>query len=291
MSKDNNSVKRGSVLSRRLKGIIETRKQIHNPASWLPKKDKAYTILLTSNDEKLPFITLIIQLGRLQLRFLFPKLIEPSKTSVYTDLKGFNRKGWVYKYAPKIYGIGYLPKEKVFHVFHGVNSGNSKGFPKDKLFVWIPVWSRYRLIKHVIIDKNNNTFWENTFLKDRHKQRLIATDTLGGVCPKLRFECVNEDACRVLGSAYIEERVWCKGITIFGRPLFRKSVRSRRLLKVHLQVNRCDEHRKPYSLQYDFTMYPKETIREAIHRFCKSQIFEKDKTLRLYLEYIEPDTK
>lgn len=291
MSKGSNSVKRGSVLSRRLKSLIEARKQIHNPASWLPKKDKAYTILLTSNDEKLSFMTLVIQIGRLQLRFLLPKLIKPFKTSVYTDLKGFNRKGWVYRYAPKIYGIVYLPKEKVFHVFHGVNSGNSKGFPKDKLFVWIPIWARYRLIRHVIIDKNNNTFWENTFLKDRARQRTIDTDILGGGCPKVIFECVNEDACRVLGSAYIEERVWCKGITIFGRPLFRKSVKCRRLLKIHLQVNSRDEHCKPYSLQYDLTMHPKETIREAIHRFCKRQIFEKGKTLRLYLEYIELDVK
>lgn len=291
MSKDNNSVRRGSVLSRRLKSILEIRKQIHNPANWLPKKDKAYTILLTSNDEKHSFMTLMIHIGRLQLRFLLPKLLKPFKASVYTNLKGFNRKVWVYRYAPKIYGIGYLPKERVFHIFHGVNSGNSKGFPKDKLFIWVPVWSRYRLIKHAVIDKNNNTFWENALLKDHIDHPTAATDILGGVCPKLRFECVNEDAHRVLGSAFIEEKVWCKGITVFGRPLFRKSVKRRRLLKIRLQVNGYGEHCKPYSLHYDFPMQPKETIREAIHRFCKSQIFEKGKTLRLYLEYVEPEIK
>lgn len=291
MTKNRSTTKQGSVLSRRLKGIVETRRHIHNPITWLPKKNKAYSIIVTSNDDRLPFITILLQFARLQLRFLLPKLIEPAKTSVYTEVKGFSRKGWVTRYAPKIYGIGYLPKEKVYHIFHGVNSGNQKGFPKDKLKIWIPPWSRYRLVRHLIIDKNNGAFWENTLLKDPKKQKNVPIDILGGVCPKLRFECVNEEACRVIGSAFIEEKERYKGITLFGIQLNRKSKRKQRTLRINLQVNSPDPNGKPHSEQHSFPMLANESMRDAIHRFCKSRVLEKDNRQCLYLEYIEPETK
>ncbi len=282
MSQENNTVKQESVLSRRLKTIIEARKQIHNPATWLPVKDKAYTFLVTSNDEKLPFITITIQIACLQLKFLLPKIIEPAKVSVYSEDKGFNRKSWSYKYAPKIYGVGYLPKETVFHFFYGVNSGNSRGFPKDKLFVWIPAWARYRLVEHLVKDKNNLTFWRETSLDTPSVETQKNIDLMGSLCAKLRFECVNEGSCRVFGNAYVEERKWNKGF------FFGKTTKMRRVLKIHLQVTNGVAGCRPHSLQYDFIMLPKEDMNEAIHRFCKSRVMDKDKSLRLYLEYIEP---
>lgn len=282
MVKETTTTKTPSMLSRRLKKLIEKQKHLHNPVSWLPVKDKTYSIVLSSNDEVLRYITFTILIGRLKFRFLFPKLIKPYKTAVYKELTGFNRKGWVYEFAPRIYGIGYLPNEGIFHLFYGVHSGNRRGFPTDKVLTWIPTWYRYRLTKHSILDKNDITFWENKDLNKTPYETTIDSRVLSSICPKFIFRCNTEDSCTVIGSAYIEELEWSKGF-----PFLRKKVKTKRVLKVHLQVNSLDPETKPYSLEYDYTMLNNETIRQAVVRFCCGQDLEEDIPLRLCHEHVE----
>lgn len=287
MVKKIETTNRRSVLSRRLKKFIEARKTSSKTLTKLSKKDRAYSLLLTSNDEKSNYATLVIQISCLQFRFFLPKIIKPLKSTVYASVKGFNRKTWSYVYAPTVYGVGYLPKEKVFHLFYGVNSGNSKGFPKDKLFIWVSPWSRYYLYRHSIKDKNNDTFWEKTFNIKSGKEKPVETEVIGALCPKLRFECINEKACRVIGSAFIDEKEWRKGVYWFGRPMLGSSNIIRRVLKIHLQINNCHSECKPTSEFMDFVMLKNETLRDAVYRFCKSRVLDDDDNKRLYLEYIE----
>lgn len=273
-----------SLLGRRLRKMMEKPKYLSNPVTWLPVKDKAYFITLTSNDEKVPFMTFTINIARVQIRFLLPKLLKPHKAGVYKSVKGFTRKMWVTKYAPRIYGIGYLPKEKLFHIFYGINSGNLRGFPRDKLFIWSPPWSKFRLTKHSIIGKTNNTFWKNTDLKDTRRQSTMATDIISNFCPKLKFICKDEYDQEVLGSAFIEEKEWSKGIFLY-KPLVKK----RRVLKVHLQVNNSDTAVEFYNKQCDYVMLPNESLIDAVTRFCEYRSLTKEKPFKLHLEKIDLD--
>jgi len=285
MKGDEVIVKQESILARRLKKLISQRKKNRQLFYKVAKKDSLLSILYTSNDENTRSNTLVLQVFRFILKINLPKFIKPHRVSLYTSNKGMAKRSWSYHYAPITYGISYLPKEKVYHIFYGVNSHNRRGFPKDKVLLWTPPWTKYNLSRHRIIDKNNSTFWENMSIKDTKGSRSDVIDVMG-LCPKIRFECLTEQNSRVIGSCFIEEKQWRKGFSVKGIPLMSTKVLTRRVLKICLHYLNIDGISKPTHTQCEFRMLPNESLKAAIERFCKIRSIDKDPNRRLKLEHI-----
>lgn len=286
MENNEGPVKEESLLLRRLNKLIARQKHNSSRAYKVNKKNSLFSILLIANEDPDEGNTFILQIKQFVLRLTLPTIIKPHKISVYEQTKGMSRKTWRYKYANVIYGLGYLPKERVFHIFHGVNSHNQKNFPSDKIKIWTPPWNKFNLTRHRIIDKHNRTFWENMSIEDTSRGSNEAIQILGGICPKLRFECRTEDNRQVIGCCFIEEKQWVRGFTLLGIPLFNNKIITQRVLKIYLQYNQDDIGTKPSHKEIDFNLLVKETMEEGVTRFCKIKSTTRKKNERLYLQHI-----
>lgn len=267
--------KKRNLLAKRLSRFGTNGKKLTTMFSFTNFRRSTYSLIFTSNREKDDNNTLVLQLGRFLFKFGLPKFIEPFKVGVFQETWGASsdekhevKKRWTFAYAPRIFGVGYLPKEKVFHFFYGVQSGNSKGFPKDKFKVWIPPFVKYHLITHQIIGSDNEVFWKNVNLDDKLRQSKLAVDIIGSVCPKVRFKATDGNGYEILGSAYCEEKEWARGVFINKKLRYAIKKISRRVIRLHLQTQPNEPNQKPTSQMVDFSMLPGENIENAIVRFC-----------------------
>lgn len=289
-------LKKQNLLTKRLSRFGTNGKKLTTVFSFTNHRKSTYSFILTSNREKDETNTFVLQLGRYMFKFSLPRFIKPLEVGVFQKVWGHHtdgkesdsKKRWTFVYAPKVYGVGYLPKEKVFHFFYGVQSGNSKGFPRDKFKVWIPPFMKYRISKHQIVGKNDEVFWKNTNLNDKVRQSRLAVDVIGLLCPKVRFKALDTQNREIIGSVFCEEKEWVRGVFLFGKFRYVSKRVSRRAARFHLQTLPSDPTQKPTSLIVDFSMMPDESLENAIIRFCSShQSITSPKTSLSFIEFMK----
>lgn len=143
MKEVSSKIQRSERLSLRLNKFKKASEELPKLITITETNDQVWGFCITSNYEKSPYNSLIINLFRVHIHISIPEFIKPQKLPVYTDIgvdvdTGEIRKGWRYKFAIKTYGLGYDFNEKAFYLLHGIQAKDDEDFGKEKLTLWTP---------------------------------------------------------------------------------------------------------------------------------------------------------
>lgn len=216
----------GRVKLRTPKAVEPTPK----PYTYTRKGESGLVLLYTSNYEVQRHNSLCIQVGRHRFHFKLPKFIPSKRVGLYAQSKTSARKTWIFADAPRKLGFIYVFSEGVINLFHGVASGNLKGFNRDRMISLVIPWKRYTLLSHRVYNLDG-TLHEEKYSRWRRVKKTYTDRPVKG---EVEFTYKKKTQIQVIYC--VEEKVWCKYSNLISFALDRKSILAHKYLKLELNI-------------------------------------------------------
>lgn len=231
----------------------------------------AFRAVFRSGDDEEPRNSLTVNAFGWVARIWLPAIIQPYKvkhTAKYWDAATIARMGrnWYYEVFPRDYG--FCLSDGSVSVYYGPQTHDSV---TTKHRLWFLPWKQWRHVRHSLYGTDGALFWEWRKKKgDRTAPKFEEQWAAEKAYPSATFTIRDQDGTQVTATTRIEEREWrrgekwCKWLSLFYRPMIRRSLDISFSTEVGLEKGTWKGGMVGTSIQ----MLPGELHEAAMRRWC-----------------------
>jgi hypothetical protein len=231
----------------------------------------AFRAVFRSGDDEESRNSLTVNAFGWVARVWLPTFIQPHRvkcSAKYWDAATIERMGrdWYYEVFPRDFGFCF--SDSSVSVYYGPQTHDSV---TTKHRLWFLPWKQLRHVRYSLYGTDGSLFWEQRQRKDIRGAKAFEEQwDAEKACPSVAFSLRDQDGTDVIATTRIQEREWrrgekwCKWLSLFYRPLIRRSLDISFSTEVGLEKGTWKGGMVGTSIE----MLPGELHESAMRRWC-----------------------